>query len=42
MKKLSAIWNKRTYKKDADSVRHLAAMFQPESYEEFHAHPDFD
>jgi len=42
MKKLKAIRNQRSYKKDADSVRRLAAMFQPESYSEFHAHPDFD
>jgi O-methyltransferase len=42
MKELDIIWNERAYERSLSYTRHLAAIFQPGSYADFHAHPDFD
>lgn len=42
MKELETIWNERGYERSHSYTRHLAAIVQPSSYAEFHAHPDFD
>jgi hypothetical protein len=42
MEELEAIWNMRSYERSRSYARNLAAVFQPCSYSEFNAHPDFD
>jgi hypothetical protein len=42
MEELEAIWNMRSCERSRSYTRNLAAVFQPCSYSEFNAHPDFD
>jgi len=42
MKELDAILDEQSSNESVNYSRRLAVMFQPESYSEFQAHPDFD
>src|SRR5450759_485645 len=42
MMELEKIWKLRLFDSEASYTTHLGAMFQPESYVDFGAHPEFE
>ena len=42
MKALDEIWNSRQYERELSYTANIGLAFQPNSYSDFHAHPDFE